>query len=236
MAYLFDLLLVALFALCVYVGWRRGFIKTVSGLIALALAVLVSAALSGPIADWAYTSMLEPNISSTLEAQLPAEVLPEAAEIDVALEKLPPFVTDLLAAGEAIDGEVVLSKLGAVANGENIATAITEKVIAPIVLPLLEMLCSVLLFIAVYVIALFVLRLLNVVAKLPVLKQLNGLLGMVAGVITGAVWVLFVARILYVVAGLGWVDWLTPAVLGQTLLVSLVNGLIPAAEASATMA
>ena len=236
MAYLFDVLLVALFALCVFFGWRRGFIKTVSGLIALAAAVLVSSALCGPIAQWVYTGTLEPTISSTLEAQLPAEVLPGADEIDVALEKLPSFVTDLLVVGEVGDGEAVLSKLGTVANGENLAAAITEKVITPIVLPLLEMLCSVILFVVVYFIAMLVLRLLNLVAKLPVLKQLNGLLGVVAGVITGAVWVIFAARILYVVAGLGWIEWLTPAMLDQALLVPLVNGLIPVAEASATMA
>ena len=232
MAYLFDLLLVALFALCVFLGWRRGFIKTVSGLIALVVAVLVSTTLSAPIANWAYATTLEPTISSTLEAQLPGEILPGADEIDVALEKLPPFVTDLLVAGEAGDGESVLSKLGTVANGENIAAAITEKVIAPIVLPLLEMVCATILFILVYIIALFVLRLLNLVAKLPVLKQLNGLLGVVAGVITGAIWVVFAARILSIVAGFGCFEWLTPAVLDQALLVPLVNGLLPVAEAS----
>ena len=231
MAYLFDLLLVALFALCVYIGWRRGFVETASGLIALAAAVLVSTTLSGPIANWAYTTTLEPTISSTLQEQLPAEVLPGADEIDVALDKLPPFVTDLLVAGEAGDGESVLSKLDTAVDSENVSAAITEKVVTPIVLPLLEMVCSTILVMVVYFIAMFLLRLLNLVTKLPVLKQINGLLGVVAGAITGAVWAIFAARILFIVAGFCWFEWLTPAMLDQGLLVPVANGLFPVAEA-----
>ena len=231
MAYLFDLLLVALFALCVFLGWRRGFLATASGLIAMVVAVLVSTTLSAPIANWAYTGMVEPTISSTLQEQLPTGILPGADEIDVALDKLPPYVTNLRVAGEAGDGEAVLSKLDTATSGENIAAAITEDVITPIVLPLLEMLCSTILFTVVYFIAMFLLRLLNVVAKLPVLKQINSILGLVAGAFTGLIWAIFAARILFVVAGFGWFEWLTPAMLDQGMLVPVVNGWFPLAEA-----
>lgn len=227
MAYLLDGLLVALFVLCVYVGWRRGFIKTISGLIALAAAVLVSTALCGPIADLVYTNAVEPTVVETLEAQLTAETLPESAEIDMALEKLPAFVTGLLEAGEVGNGEAILGKMETLAAGETAARAMMDRVITPIVLPLLEMLCSVLLFILVYCIATIVLRVLGLVAKLPVLKQLNNLLGVVAGALTGAVWVIFAARILFTLAWLGLAAWLTPAVLEQTHLVSFANALLP---------
>lgn len=227
MAYLFDGLLIALFALCVYIGWRRGFIKTVSGLIALVAALLVSSALCAPIANAVYTNAVEPTVTATLEEQFAAEVMPEAAEIDAALEKLPTFVINLLDAGEMGNGEAVLAKLDTVAAGETVAVAMMEKVITPVVLPLLEMLCSVILFVLIYIIARLVLRVLDVVAKLPVLKQLNGLLGVVGGAVTGAVWVVFAARILFLLAGFGWFEWLTPNLLEQTILASFVNGLLP---------
>lgn len=231
MAYLFDGLLVALFALCVYLGWRRGFIRSVSGLIAVAAALLLSTALCAPIADLVYTNALEPTIVSTLEEQLPAQVVPETAEIDMALEKLPPFVVNLLEAGEVGTGEAVLEKLETLSVGETAAAAIMERVVTPVVLPLLEALCSVILFTIIYFIAIILLRVLDLVAKLPVLKQLNGLLGVVGGAVSGAVWVIFVARILFTLAGLGWLEWLTPAVLEQTHLVSWLNGLLPVMEA-----
>lgn len=227
MAYLFDGLLIVLFVLCVYIGWRRGFIKTVSGLIALTAAVILSTALCGPIANLVYTNAIEPGVTASLESRFSTEVLPEAAEIDMALENLPPLVTNLLEASEVGNGEAVLAKLETLGVGETAATAIKDRVITPIVLPLIQMLCSVILFILIYVIAKIVLRVLDLVAKLPVLKQLNGMLGVVAGVLTGAAWVIFAARILFTLAGLGWIEWLTPAVMGQTWLASFANGLLP---------
>ena len=227
MAYLLDILLVALFALCVWLGWRRGFIKTVSGLIALVVAVLVASVLSGPIANAVYSTAVEPVVLTTLEEQFTTEALPAATEIDTALEKLPAFVTGLLKAGEMDSGAAILEKVNAVAAGETVARAITDRVITPIVLPLLQMLCSVILFIVAYLLAAIVLRLLDVVAKLPLLKQLNNLLGVVAGALTGAVWVVFVSRILFTLAWLGWLAWLTPTVLEQTWLTAFANSLIP---------
>lgn len=231
MKYLVDGLLVLLFALCVYIGWRRGFIKTVSVLIALVVALLVSTTFAGPIANWVYSGKVEPAVAATLEEQFATEILPESGEIDVALEKLPAFVTGLLEAGEVGDGEAILGKVDTLAAGETAAQAIMDKVITPIVLPLLEMLCSTVLFVLVYFAAMIVLRLLDLVAKLPVLKQLNGLLGVVAGVLTGAVWVVFAARILFTLAWMGVAAWLTPAVMEETWLASFANGLLPAFEA-----
>ena len=64
MAYVLDALLIVLFALCVYLGWRRGLIKTASGLIALAAAVAVSVLLSGPVAELVYDKAVEPAVVS----------------------------------------------------------------------------------------------------------------------------------------------------------------------------
>lgn len=227
MAYLLDILLVALFVLCVWIGWRRGFIKTVSGLIALVVALVVASILSGPIANAVYGTAVEPVVMTTLEEQFATEALPTAAQMDAALEKLPAFVIGLLKAGEMDSGAAILEKVNAVAAGETVAQAITDRVITPIVLPLMQMLCSVILFIVAYLLTAIVLRLLDVVAKLPLLKQLNNLLGVVAGAVTGAVWVVFVARILFTLAWLGWLAWLTPAVLEQTWLTAFANSLIP---------
>ena len=69
-----------------------------------------------------------------------------------------------------------------------------------------------------------VLRALDVVAKLPVLKQLNGLLGVAAGAVQGLLWVLFAVAALRLVADMGWIDALTPAVLEDTVLVRYLDG------------
>ena len=230
MTLLLDAVLVVLFVLCVWLGFKRGFIKTVSGLIALVVAVLLASVLSGPIAQAVYTDMVYPSVVTTLEEHVTGELIPSAAEVDAALAELPDFVTALLKSGGLEDGAAVVAKIESVAPGSSAAHSVADVVITPIVLPLLQMLISVLLFLLAYVVASILLRVLDVVAKLPLLKQLNHLLGLAAGALTGALWVVFVARILFVLAWLGVAAWLTPEVLEGTWLASFANGLIPTFE------
>lgn len=230
MSYLLDALLLILFALCVWIGWKRGFIKTVSGLIALVAAVIVAATFSAPIAEGVYTNSVEPAVLSTLEEQISGEVLPSAEDLDAAIEKMPSLVATLLEVGDMGSGAAILEQVDVVEAGKSAARTITDRVVAPIVLPLMQMLCSVVLFAITYLIALILLRVLDLVAKLPLLKQLNSTLGLVAGALTGALWVVFVARFLFTAAWLGLAEWLSPEMLEQTWLTSFANGLIPTIE------
>ena len=140
------------------------------------------------------------------------------------------FVATLLKSGGMENGAAVVAKIEAIAPGSTAARTVADVVITPIVLPLLQMLISVILFLLAYVVASILLRVLDVVAKLPLLKQLNHLLGLAAGALTGALWVVFLARLLFVLAWLGVAAWLSPEVLEGTWLASFANGLIPTFE------
>ncbi len=226
MAYVLDALLIVLFALCVIAGWRRGFVKTASGLIALAAAVAVSVLLSSTVADLAYSKAVEPRITATLEEQLADSTLPVAQRVDNALEQMPGFATALLAARGLDSGEAVLARLEVEDAASSVAQGITDQVIAPVVMPVFEGVCAVLLFILAYVVAAILLRLLNVVARLPLIKGLNKALGLVAGVCSGALWVVFAVGLLITLAYLGWIPALTPEVLDGTLLISRLRDLL----------
>ena len=230
MSYLLDAVLIVLFALCVWIGWKRGFIKTISGLIALAVAVIVASTFSTPIANAVYTGTVEPAVLSTLEEKINSEVLPTAEQLDAAIDEMPSLVATLLEVGDMGSGAAILEQVDAVESGKSAASTITDCVVTPIVLPLMQMLCSVVLFAAAYLIASILLRVLDLVAKLPVLKQLNSVLGVVAGALTGAAWVIFAARILFTLAWLGVAERLTPEVLEQTWVVTFANSLIPTIE------
>lgn len=230
MTFVIDAILVILFVLCVWLGFKRGFIKTFSGLIALVVAILLASILSGPVAEAVYTDMVYPPVLSTLEQHVTGEMIPTAAEVDTALENLPDFVAALLKSGGMENGAAVVAKIEAIAPGSTAARTVADVVITPIVLPLLQMLISVILFLLAYVVASILLRALDVVAKLPLLKQLNHLLGLAAGTLTGALWVIFLARLLFVLAWLGVAAWLSPDVLEGTWLASFANGLIPTFE------
>lgn len=227
MIYLFDVLMVALLVLCVWLGWERGFVRTVSGLLALIAAVLVAAVFSGPIAKAIYGSTVEPKVMAALDGYVEGTVLPDAEQLDQALAKMPDSVYSLLENSGLGSGEAVLKKIDFVREDETAAACITQKVITPVVLPLIKTLCSVVLFALAYALALLAARALNVVAKLPLIKQANRALGLFAGLATGALWVLFAIRVLYAVAAFGVLPWLTTADLDDTLLISFVKSVLP---------
>ena len=226
MAYVLDGLLIVLFALCVYLGWRRGLIKTASGLIALAAAVAVSVLLSGPVAELVYDKAVEPAVVSALEEQIQDNTVPVAQQVDNALEQMPGFITALLAGRGLDSGEAILDGLRVEEMGASVAEGIAQQVVAPLVCPLLEGLCAILLFILVYMAALLLLRVLDLVARIPFIKQLNRGLGLVAGVCSGALWVIFAVGVITTLTYLCWIPALTPEVLEGTLLISRLRDLL----------
>ena len=225
MTYVLDGLMIVLIALCVWAGYHRGFVRTVGGLIALIVAVLAATVFSGPLSKSVYTNFVQPQVLTTLEQQIEGEALPSAEELDTALQSLPPLVTTVLEHEGLDSGAAILRKVGE--TGEPAAETITRKVITPVVLPLIQLLCSVILFALAYILTCIVVRALNVVTKLPLLKQANNVLGLFAGAINGCLWVLFAVRVLYALALLDVAPWLTTALLEDTMLVAPVGALLP---------
>lgn len=228
MIYLFDVLIVALFVLCVWLGWERGFVRTVGGLLALIAAVLVAAVFSGPIAKAIYNGTVEPKVMDALETYVEGHVLPDEAQLDRALDRMPDLVSSMLENSGLNSGAAVLEKIDFVRADETAAACITRKVITPVVMPLIKTLCSVVLFALAYGLALLAARALNVVAKLPLIKQANRVLGLLAGGITGLLWVLFAIRLLYAVASMGVFDWLRP---DDTWLIAGIKNFLPSVGA-----
>jgi uncharacterized membrane protein required for colicin V production len=231
MTWIIDGFLVFVFALCLALGWRRGFIRTVRGFIALVLAVVLAGLISAPIADVLYDKTVKPAVSDVLETHIEGTLLPTEEELDQALENMPDLVTTLLQAGGLNNAASVLDKVDSLDAAETAAQAIEERVIAPIVRPLIRILCAVVLFILVYALASILLSVLDVVAKLPLLNQLNNGLGFVTGALSGVLWVMFTVSVLYALAQLAVVDWLTPALLEETKIASWMSGFLAAAGA-----
>lgn len=226
MAYILDAVIVVLFALMVWLGHKRGFIKTVSGLVAFAAALVLSSMLSGPVSGFVYSTFVEPPVLEELTAHV-GEGSPAAGQLDAALAQMPAFVTNRLAANGLESGAAVLDRLSGTAEGETVAESILRQVVEPVVVPLLKSVSMLLLFLILLVVATILLKAVDLVAKLPLLKQLNKTLGAVAGIVQGVLWVFFAVTVLQLVANFGWFDFLTPQLMDQTLLIRWIDSLNP---------
>ncbi len=230
MAYLIDILVFLLFVVFVLIGRKRGFIKTVAGLVAFAVALMLASLLSGPVSSFVYDTMVEPQVIDAVNEKVGSES-PAVEKIDAALTEMPEFVVRILQNGGVQNGADVLNKLTGAESDVSVGERISEQVVAPIVAPLLKMLCTLILFIIVYIVAIILLKALNLLAKLPILKQLNTVLGAFAGAVSGVLWALFAVSLLQVLAYMGTVEVITPALLDSTILVKWLCSVNPVAGA-----
>ena len=231
MAYLLDGAILLVFILAIFIGYKRGFVKTLAGLIAFAAAALVAFLLSGPVSQFIYNSSIEGSVVSTITQHLEAEGGSLEAGVDKALETLPTFITNALANAGIQSGADVNDWLTGTDAELSLAQRVADQVVEPVVLPLLRVLCLLVLFILVYIVASILLRVLDVVAKLPVLKQLNEVLGVAAGAVSGALWVLLLVSLLQLIASIGGADGtITPALLQETIFVNWLIRINPASS------
>ncbi|MBQ4333475.1 MAG: CvpA family protein [Clostridia bacterium] len=226
MAYLLDGAILVLFLVMVVIGSRRGFIKTIAGVAAFVVALVLASMLGGPVSDFVYEHSVEPAVIKAIDAQV-GEGSAAAEKLDMALVDMPGFVTNILNNAQIESGADILEKLTATEEGESVAQSVSRQVVTPIVMPLLKMLCSLLLFLAASVLVSILLKALNVVAKLPLLKQLNKSLGALAGALLGVLWVFFAVSVLQVLASLGVTDVISAELLRSTTLVNWLCGINP---------
>ncbi len=226
MAYLLDAAVILLFLLAIYIGHRRGFIKTVTGVVAFLAALVVAALAAAPVAGWVYDTAVEPTLITAVDEQLAAQSAQAAVQADAAYNALPMAVQNLLAQRGIADGAALAEKLPSPEQttlAENIVT-----VVRPILLPLVETACSLVLFFIAFILALILLHLLDIVAKLPLLKQLNTSLGFVGGIIAGILWAFLAVSLLQMGAALAAPDSaINLSVLNETHIVSRLAAVNP---------
>ncbi len=226
MKYLLDAVVILIFLLSILIGHKRGFIKTVAGIVALVAALAVSALLCGPVSEFVYGGTIEPAIAAAVDEQVEQAQGNAIEQLDNVYQSLPPVVHNLLAQA-GIEGVDDLAQN--MPSGTN--TPIFESVnavIRPVLLPLLRAICSLLLFLIVYIVASILLRVLNLVAKLPILKQLNKSLGLIGGAVSGVLWVLVAVTVMQVIAATAAADGaITMQTIGETTVVNWLAGINP---------
>lgn len=226
MKYLLDAVVILIFLLCVFIGHKRGFIKTVTGIVAFLAALAVSALLSGPVAGLVYDKAMEPSIVETVNTQMEQPGGTAIENLNSAYQSLPDVVKNLLAQAGITDVNELSIRMPM--GGSDTMGHSVSAVIKPLLLPLIKALCSLLLFFIVYIAASIVLRVLNIVAKLPLLKQVNKTLGLVGGIVSGALWALLAVTVIQVLAATGAADGaITLQTIGETAVVNWIAGINP---------
>ncbi len=176
MSFIIDLALVFILALCVYIGWVRGFVKTLSGF----LTYVVSFAIANATYRFLSAFILRLPLLSKMAGDVDASVFTENATF---LDKIKEILN--------VAKETALSGHAEEAFGT--AKAMLGYCVA-------EMLSCVIAFVLIFVLAVVLLKLLIwlfdlYVKKLPVINKANGILGAIVGLLNGWIWTWSISNI-----------------------------------------
>lgn len=173
----YDVSSLAIFAVCMLVGYSRGLIRTVLGfcrsLIALGLGLFISQRYYATFS----AAVVQPVIRKTIEKQLEAQSSAVASDLTNQLSAQ----TDSIGQFFSQAGQNLAQSFGRIFSGvgENVTSAVygslSDSISRLILFVLAFALCSVILG--------WVILLLDVVFKLPLLSQVNHLGGIFAGVV-----------------------------------------------------
>jgi len=179
-----DIIALAVIVLAILNGRKKGFVKMVWRVAAWILTLVLVMALLTPVTQWAmttetvqnliyqFTFAFENNLSQSEIAAITPEKISELTNIPALL--IPEGIAD------SINGSVA-------AMATTLATALAETAV--------KLASALGLFIVIRIMLAIIFRILNLAAKLPVMKGLNKLLGMVMGFIN-------IMFIVYIVLGI----------------------------------
>ena len=196
MQFVVDILLIAAFALLVFQGLRRGFVKSILSLGRFVLSLVITILFSSDFANWINARFVNPSVYDSVSKRfsgIAADVAASAdGNLEAFVEKIPrPFrgYLDL----ESIDPT---SDINALADqwSHSVADGIS-KVISSVV-------GFVLLFLISFIVLSIVIFVVNKLTQLPIIKAADTLLGGVVGVFYGTVAVIVLSAILGAILGL----------------------------------
>lgn len=196
MGYFLDGIIVAVCLVCVMVGIRRGFIRSIVHFLGSIVAVCLSSILGGILAKWLFDTMFREamvdKINTSLQG-LGAENAAQAAE--QILAQLPDFIVRALedagVTAAAISG-------GITAQSSQAAGMITDY-LAPVFIGFLKVLAVIVLFFLFMTLVRVLASAVGHMLHLPVLSQVDGLLGGVFGFLLAlvGVWVVIAGVLVF---------------------------------------
>ena len=159
MGIIIDLIIIAIIALSVFLGYRKGLISLAIGLCAFLIAIIITLIIYKPIANLIIDNTgLDESIQNTI------------------LEK----------ANETVDGATENVNVEIVENGaENIKEEMLPEAARDLSINIINIAVIIILYLILRIVLKIVTALVNLVAELPILKQFNKLGGIIYGLIRG---------------------------------------------------
>ncbi len=201
MNYIFDLVLIGIITASVLVAKRRGFLKSSHTVLSLIISAVLIVTLQQPFTDYLSSSALGQTVRDKVQLQVMGTAEEQMTDINAEEDEetavkvgemmgLPSFLMDFL-------DEKLEKQTEAVETMKNDALAVLTDTVTEVILKIASI---ILLFLAVRLGVFLLLRLLDIIFKLPLLSGVNSFLGMIVGALNGLLIVYIICAVLTLLA------------------------------------
>lgn len=214
MEYIIDIILAALLAVCLIVGRKRGFVKSLMDLASNLIAFILARVVSVQLAPQIFAQYFEQRAYSSLNRELASAGSSASSQVQSALDSIPESLDGFLGM-LGVDKKSMASALSQKLeeSGADIAEVLMNNIVSPVLTAIIKLLV----FVAVFVLAVLILKiatlLLDKLTELPAVKQANEIFGLLFGAVKGVIVIAVACFALELIAG----------VIGNDSLTSLVE-------------
>lgn len=217
-----DVVLAIILLIFIVKGKKNGLSSLIATGAAFLLSFLTAKALAPTIGEWIVQNYISPEVEGEIAYRL-SDVT--AITLDAVRNAVPEILNSLISSAGKDIAEMFNASAFKGYDSAAAATAITEKVLIPLILPLVKRAVFTVAFILVFAILKAVFKPIVAVFNLPVLKQLDSTAGVLVGAIKGLVIVVVISMLIAEAASIFDISLLT-RIAEQSKIISFVAGLI----------
>lgn len=203
MSYVLDAIVVGIVVVTAFLGYRRGFIRTIIQLVGCVVAFILAFSLSSTVSAMVYDSFLRDGLHQKIETVWSETVVDGAAQTltektEAVFDALPGFVQTTL------DAEAITQEIHNSVGNNQTAIAVADYLADELVRPVMVAIIRFIAFLLLFVIFMFVIRLLEKLLKpitqMPIIRQADGFLGSAVGLIKGIVFAVVAVTVMQLIA------------------------------------
>ena len=191
-----DIIIIAVFALLFFIDFKRGIAITILNVAGVALTGFLAYHISNFLASWVHTAFVQQTLTTNLQQMIDTQGINSA--IANSFSALPNWVMGMLGFFLSIFGldSSVYTNDFQVSNSAAAAVSTSvENLIQPVITGMFRLVIGVVISIIIFIIIKILVKKLARVFKIPVVKQINKLLGGVLGLAEAAILVFFAVNI-----------------------------------------
>lgn len=191
-----DIIIIAVFALLFFIDFKRGIAITILNVAGVALTGFLAYHISNFLASWVYTAFVQQTLTTNLQQMIDTQGINSA--IANSFSALPNWVMGMLGFFLSIFGldSSVYTNDFQVSNSAAAAVSTSvENLIQPVITGMFRLVIGVVISIIIFIIIKILVKKLARVFKIPVVKQINKILGGLLGLAEAAILVFFAVNI-----------------------------------------